>query len=50
VTAGTDERLRVRVNNELVLDAGTSEQVAGPEGPERLIRPPETTLFHQVLD
>ncbi len=41
--------LRVRVNDELVLDAGTCEAVSGPHGPERLIRPPETPLFHQVL-
>jgi hypothetical protein len=41
--------LRVRVNDELVLDAGTCEAVAGPHGPERLIRPPTPTLFHQVL-
>ena len=44
------DRLRVHVNDELVLDAGTCEEVSGPDGPERLIRPPETTLFHQVLD
>ena len=43
------EQLRVRVNDELVLDAGTCEEVSGPYGPEKLIRPPETTLFHQVL-
>jgi hypothetical protein len=43
------DRLEVRVNNELVLDAGTCEGVSGPHGPETLIRPPETTLFHQVL-
>jgi hypothetical protein len=43
------DRLRVRVNDELVLDAGTCEGVSGPQGPEMLIRPPETTLFHQVL-
>lgn len=41
--------LRVRVNDELVLDAGTCEDLAMPHGPERLIRPPVTTLFHQVL-
>ena len=42
-------RLLVRVNEDLVLDAGTCEQVSRPAGPERLIRPPDTTLFHQVL-
>jgi hypothetical protein len=46
---GAREQLRVRVNDDLVLDAGTCEEVSGPDGPERLIRPPETTLFHQVL-
>jgi hypothetical protein len=43
------DRLQVRVNDELVLDAGTCEGVWGPHGPAMLIRPPETTLFHQVL-
>ena len=46
---GAREQLRVRVDDELVLDAGTCEEVSGPHGPERLIRPPATTLFHQVL-
>lgn len=46
---GTRERLLVRVNDELVLDAGTCEQVSGSHRAERLIHPPETTLFHQVL-
>lgn len=41
--------LQVRVNDELVLDAGTCEEVPGPHGPELLLRPAETTLFHQVL-
>jgi hypothetical protein len=45
----TPDRLRVRVNDELVLDAGTCEEVFGPDGTKRLIRPPDTTLFHQVL-
>lgn len=40
----------MRVNDELVLEAGTCEEFCGPAGPQRLIRPPETTLFHQVLD
>ncbi len=43
------DRLRVHVNDELVLDAGTWEEVSGPDGPERLIQPPETTLFQQML-
>lgn len=46
---GAREQLQVRVNEELVLDAGTYEEVSGPHGPERLIRTPATTLFHQVL-
>ena len=41
--------LQVRVNLELVLDAGRCEVVTGPFGPERVIHPPRTTLFHQVL-
>jgi len=43
------EDLRVRVNDELTLDAGTCEESSGPHGPEWLIRPPTTTPFHQVL-
>ncbi len=46
---GTQERLRVRVNDELVLDAGTCKEVSGSHGPLRLVSPPETTLFQQVL-
>ena len=42
-------RLQVRVNAGLVLDAGTCQEASGPHGPEWLIHPPETTLFHQVL-
>lgn len=45
----TKMRLQVRVNAELVLEAGAAEEVWGPKGSERVIRPPETTLFHQVL-
>jgi hypothetical protein len=41
--------LSVRVNDDLMLNAGTCEEVAGPQGPELLIRPPRTTLFRQVL-
>jgi hypothetical protein len=41
--------LRVRVKDEFVLDAGTCEDLATPHGPERLLRPPATTFFHQVL-
>jgi hypothetical protein len=46
---GTSEQLRVRVNDELVFDAGTCEEVSGPQGSEYLLRPPAATLFHQVL-
>lgn len=41
--------LQVRVNDELVIDAGTCEATLEPSGPEWIIRPPATTLFHQVL-
>ncbi len=37
--------LRVRVTDELLLDAGTVE----PDGPELAIQPPNVTLFRQVL-
>ena len=40
--------LRVRVNDELVLDAGTWESV-GPGGTEIIVHPPKVTLFHQLL-
>jgi len=43
------DQLRVRVNDELVVDAGTCEEVSGPHGPERLIRSPKATLSQQVL-
>lgn len=43
------ERLHVRVNAQLVLDAGSCEDISGPRGSERVIHPPETTLFRQVL-
>jgi hypothetical protein len=45
----TSEQLRVRINDELVLDAGTCEEASGPQGSEYLLRPPAATLFHQVL-
>ncbi len=41
--------LHVRVNDELALDAGTCEMASDPSGPVWIIRPPATTLFHQVL-
>ncbi len=44
------ERLQVRVNDELVLDAGEYEQVSGHgDIPELLVRPPAVTLFRQLL-
>ena len=49
ITSTVSNDLRVRVNDELVLDAGTCEEVVGPHGPERLVRPPKTSIFHQVL-
>lgn len=36
-------QLRARINDELVLDAGTCEEVSGPHGPEQIIRPPGIT-------
>ena len=42
--------LRVRVNDELVLDAGTCYRLASSEGPLWRIEPPATTLFRQLLD
>ena len=46
----TQGSLLVRVNEELVLDAGAWEEVSGTAGSERIIRPAKTTLFRQVLD
>jgi len=37
---GASERLQVRVNDELVLDAGACEDVISAHGPARIIRPP----------
>ncbi len=39
--------LRVRVNDELVLDAGTTEELSGSE---LAVHPPKETLFRQVID
>lgn len=39
--------LRVRANDELLLDAGTVETAGSSE---LVIHPPQVTLFHQVLD
>jgi hypothetical protein len=46
---GVKKRLCVRVNDELMLDAGTCEARSEPSGSAWIIRPPATTLFHQVL-
>jgi len=43
------ERLLVRVNDDLVVDAGTCERMTGPDGLERVVCPPDTPLFKQVL-
>jgi hypothetical protein len=43
------DRLCVRVNGELVLDAGTIEIVSTPHDPEYLIHPPNVTMFRQIL-
>jgi hypothetical protein len=43
------ERLLVRVNDDLVLDAGECEDVEGPDGLARVVYPPETALFRQVV-
>jgi hypothetical protein len=44
------EHLLVRVNNELVLDAGTCERVTGSEGSEWIVHPPKKAIFRQVID
>ncbi len=41
--------LRVRVNDELTLDAGCWVEETGPHGVVRVVLPPDTTMFHQVL-
>ena len=41
--------IQVRVNDELMLDAGSCIEDAGPHGPVQVVLPPETTLFDQVL-
>jgi len=46
---GAREPIRVRVNDEFVLDAGTCEAVMGPHGHEQRVHPPDSTLFRQVL-
>lgn len=46
----TTRQILLRVNDELRLDAGSVEVCAGAYGPHYLIRPPQVTMFHQVLD
>ena len=41
--------LKVRVNEELILDAGTIEETASAGGLRRFIRAPNPTLFQQVV-
>ena len=48
-TTGPRTLIRVRVNDELVLDAGSSAQATGPHGAVEVVLPPQTTLFHLVL-
>jgi hypothetical protein len=43
------EPLQVRVNDDLVLDAGTYEERPEPARPGAIHPPPSSTLFHQVL-
>ena len=39
----------MQVNEDLVLGAGSCEEISGPHGPDRVISPPETTLFRQLV-
>jgi len=41
--------LRVRVNDEFVLDAGTREVIVGARGGEQIVHPPTRTMFDQVV-
>jgi hypothetical protein len=43
--------LKVRVNEELTLDAGWCEEMRWDDGTiRRQIHPPQTTMFEQLLD
>jgi hypothetical protein len=44
------DRLSVRLNNELVLDAGSCVETADRRSSEKVIQPPAITLYRQVLD
>jgi hypothetical protein len=46
---GTYRPVRVRVNDELVLDAGCCVEGRRGKGAVHIIEPPPTTLFHQVV-
>ena len=45
----TQQRLKVRVSDELTLDAGTCEAISEQNGAQRIIRRAVTARFHQVL-
>ena len=49
MTSGKHDRLSVRVNDELVLDAGRCIEAVSPRGPEKVIQPPAITMYRQVL-
>lgn len=44
------EQLRVHVSDDLVLDAGECRIVEGTDGLERIVQPPRTTLFRQLIN
>lgn len=46
---GERRPVRVRVNDELVLDAGSCQDVRGANGPLRILEPPRRTLFRQLI-
>jgi hypothetical protein len=46
---GSRRSVRVRVNDDLILDTGSCQDADGPNGPLCIIEPPRTTLFDQVL-
>lgn len=43
------DRLKVLVNQELVLGSGACREISAPAGREIVIQRPRTTLFHRVL-
>ena len=42
-------QLRVVVNADLTLNAGTVEEIQYANGPHLLVHPPATTMFHQIF-